>query len=222
MPKLRIHCFSLSLDGFGAGPNQSLDDLMGEGGMALHEWVFPTRTIKKMFSEMGMASDVESGTTGIDDGFAARGFKNLGAWIIGRNMFGPVRGAWEGDVWKGCWGDNPPFHTPVFVLTNHRREPLQLQGGTTFYFVTGGIHEAYDRAMQAANGLDVRLGGGTNTIRQYLAAKLVDEMHLAVGRALMGRGEHLLSGLDLPALGYEVAEYVPGENAMHVVVRCKG
>lgn len=222
MPRLRVLCFGVSVDGFGAGPQQSLNDPMGVGGMTLHQWIFPTRTGKKMFAEMGMGTDDGSGTTGIDDAFAARGFEGIGAWILGRNMFGPVRGLWPVDSWKGWWGDNPPYHTPVFVLTHHARPPLTMQGGTVFHFVTGGIREAYDRAMDAARGKDVRLGGGANTVRQYLAARLVDDMHLAVGAALLGSGEHLFGGLDLPALGYAVTEHARGENATHIVIGRQG
>lgn len=221
MPLLRVHCFGLSVDGFGAGPRQSLTDPMGVGGMALHEWFFPTRTFKRMHAEMGLARGEGDGTTGVDDEFAARGFDGIGAWIIGRNMFGPVRGPWLDDSWKGWWGDNPPYHSPVFVLTNHPRKPLVMDGGTTFEFVTGGIREAYDRAMEGAEGKDVRVGGGANTIRQYLAARLVDHMHLAVGPALLGSGEGLLSGLDLPALGYEVAQMEGSRAAAHIVIRRK-
>jgi dihydrofolate reductase len=221
MPLLRVHCFGLSVDGFGAGSRQSLDDPMGVGGMALHEWFFPTRTFKQMHAEMGLASGEGDGTVGVDNEFAARGFDGIGAWIIGRNMFGPIRGPWPDDSWKGWWGDNPPYHTPVFVLTNHPRDPLVMQGGTTFQFVTGGIREAYDRAMEGAKGKDVRLGGGASTIRQYLTARLVDHMHLAVSPVLLGAGEHLLVGLDLPALGYEVSHHESSDAAAHIVIRRK-
>ncbi|MEK6702257.1 MAG: dihydrofolate reductase family protein [Planctomycetota bacterium] len=221
MPLLRVHCFGLSVDGFGAGPRQSLSDPMGAGGMALHEWVFPTRTFKQMHAELGLAAGGGEGTIGADDEFAARGFEGIGAWIIGRNMFGPIRGPWLDGSWKGWWGDNPPYHTPVFVLTNHPREPLMMDGGTTFYFVTGGIKEAYDRAMEGAKGKDVRLGGGANTIRQYLAARLVDHMHLAAGPVLLGSGEHLLVGLDLPALGYEISHQANSRATAHIVIRRK-
>ena len=222
MARLRVHCFGLSVDGFSAGPRQSLNDPMGVGGMTLHEWFFPTRTFKKMHAEMGLSAGEGSGTTGVDDGFAARGFDGIGAWILGRNMFGPVRGPWPDDSWKGWWGDNPPYHTPVFVLTHHSRPSLTMQGGTVFHFVTGGIREAYDRAMDAARGKDIRLGGGANTIRQYLAVRLVDDMHLAASPALLGSGEHLFGGLDLPALGYAVTEHAHGENATHIVIGRKG
>jgi dihydrofolate reductase len=211
MPRLRVHGFTISLDGYGAGPKQDLDNPLGIGGVALHEWAFATRTFRLMFGG-------EGGTTGTDDAFAARGFNNIGSWILGRNMFGPVRGAWPDDAWKGWWGDNPPYHTPVFVLTNHRRAPITMGGGTTFHFVTDGIHAALQRAADAANGQDIRLGGGVATIRQYLRAGLVDEMHLAISPTLLGSGEHLLVGIDTPGLGYQCTEHVPTPNATHVVL----
>ena len=212
MTKLRVNCFSISLDGFGAGPDQSVENPLGRGGMAIHEWVFPTRTFQSVHGE-------GSGTTGPDDAFAARGFENLGAWIMGRNMFGPVRGSWPNDDWKGWWGDEPPYHVPVFVLTHHARAPLEMQGGTTFHFVTGGIDEALARATKAANGKDIRLGGGVSAIRAYLQRGLIDELHLATAPVVLGRGEHLLAGIDLLQLGYKTVEYVSTPNAMHVVVR---
>jgi dihydrofolate reductase len=212
MSKLRVQSFSIAIDGFGAGPEQSLANPIGVGGLALHEWVFPTRTFQRMFGNDG-------GTTGIDDDFAARGFSNIGAWILGRNMFGPIRGPWPDTSWKGWWGDNPPYHTPVFVLTHHAREPLSMEGGTTFHFVTGGIHRALERARDAANGRDVRLGGGVATIRQYLRAGLIDEMHLAVVPVLLGAGENLFAGIDAPSLGYRCVEHVPSERVIHVVLR---
>ena len=212
MSKLRVQSFSMSVDGFGAGPGQDLLNPLGVGGRALHQWFYPTRTFRKTFGQDG-------GTTGIDDDFAARGFENVGAWILGRNMFGPIRGPWPDASWKGWWGDNPPYHTPVFVLTHHAREPLAMEGATTFHFVTGGIHEALERAVDAAKGKDVRLGGGVATIRQYLQAGLVDEMHVAIAPVLLGSGESLLSGIDLPSLGYRCAEHVPSPNATHVVLR---
>jgi dihydrofolate reductase len=212
MSQLRVASFSLSLDGFGAGPRQSLEHPMGIAGMELHEWVFPTATFQRLHGK-------ETGTTGVDDDFAARSFHNLGAWILGRNMFGPVRGPWPDDQWRGWWGDDPPYHTPVFVLTHHAREPLVMAGGTTFHFVTGGIHEALSRARAAAAGRDVRLGGGADTIRQYLRAGLVDELHLAIAPVLMGLGESLFADLDLRTLGYRCIEQVPGAHATHVVLR---
>ena len=212
MSKLRVNCFGLSLDGFGAGPEQSQQNPMGVGGMGLHEWVFPTRTIQAMLFGK------DEGETGIDDDFAKRGTENLGAWILGRNMFGPVRGPWPDESWKGWWGDTPPYHTDVFVLTHHARTPLEMKGGTVFHFVTDGIHAALDRAKTAAKGKDVRLGGGVATIRQYVQAGLVDELHLAVGPVLLGKGETLLAGLDLPALGFVPAEHVGTAKAAHYVL----
>ncbi|HKU96189.1 MAG TPA: dihydrofolate reductase family protein [Vineibacter sp.] len=215
MSKLRVHCFSISLDGYGAGVGQSLENPLGVGGEALHEWVVATRTFRRLSGQDG-------GSTGIDDEFTARSFANVGASILGRNMFGPIRGPWPDDAWKGWWGDNPPYHTPVFVLTNHPREPVAMQGGTTFYFVTDGIHAALKRATEAANGQDVRLGGGVATIQQYLRAGLVDEMHLAIAPVLLGAGEHLLAGIDTPKLGYQCIEHVPMPNVTHVVLAKRG
>ena len=211
MSKLRINCFALSVDGYGAGPDQSLENPLGRGGLALHEWAFATRTFRRMHGG-------EGGATGVDDDFLARGMAGVGAWILGRNMFGPVRGPWPDDAWKGWWGANPPYHTPVFVLTHHPRAPLVMEGGTTFHFVTEGIHVALERACAAAQGLDVRLGGGVSTIRQYLRAGLVDEMHLAIAPAVLGTGEALLGGIDLPSLDYHCTERVGTPAAMHVVL----
>jgi dihydrofolate reductase len=211
MPKLVIRAFSVSLDGYGAGPQQSLENPLGIGGMALHEWAFHTRTFKKMFGQ-------EGGSTGLDDDFAARSFDNIGAWILGRNMFGPVRGDWPDESWKGWWGDEPPYHCDVFVLTHYPRAPIEMAGGTTFHFVTDGIHAALERAKEAANGRDVRIGGGVATLRQYLQAGLVDEMHLAVSPVFLGSGEHLFAGLDLPRLGFQRSEHVPTERTTHVVL----
>jgi dihydrofolate reductase len=211
MPKLRVNSFSISLDGYGAGPDQDLANPLGVGGKALHEWAFKTRTFRKMFGQ-------EGGSTDTDDAFAVRGFDNLGAWILGRNMFGPVRGPWLDDSWKGWWGDNPPYHVPVFVLTHHERAPLEMEGGTTFYFVTDGIEDALARAKEAAGEKDVRVGGGAATIRQYLSAGLIDAMHLAVSPVLLGRGENLFTDIDLPALGYRCVEHVATPNATHIVI----
>jgi dihydrofolate reductase len=211
MAKLRVHGFSVSIDGYGAGPGQDLDHPLGIGGTQLHEWVFPTRTFQAMFGKDG-------GTTGIDDDFAARGFEGIGAWILGRNMFGPIRGPWSDDQWKGWWGDTPPYHTPVFVLTHHARPPIEMAGGTTFHFVTEGIHAALQRATEAAGARDVRLGGGPATIRQYLKAGLVDAMHLAIAPVLLGCGESLLADLDLVRLGYRRSERASSVAAMHVVL----
>ncbi len=214
MGKLRVQSFSISLDGYGAGPDQGPERPLGERGMALHDWAFTTRTFRQMFGDQG-------GATGIDDDYAARGFRNIGAWILGRNMFGPVRGPWPDESWKGWWGDNPPYHVPVFVLTHHPRASIVMSGGTTFHFVTDGMHAALERAREAAGPLDVRLGGGVATVREYLSAGLVDDMHLAISPVLLGSGEHLLAGLDLPRLGYQRTEHVPTPNATHVVVTRK-
>jgi dihydrofolate reductase len=212
MSRLRVESFSVSLDGFGAGPDQSLDNPLGVGGMALHQWAFPTRTFQKMFGD-------SAGSIGIDENFAARGFRNIGAWILGRNMFGPIRGPWPDEAWKGWWGDNPPYHTPVFVLTHHPRESLVMEGGTVFHFVTDGIVAALERAKAAAKGADVRVGGGVATIRQYLRAGLIDEMHIAIAPVLLGSGEHLFGDIDLLALGYQCTEHMGSPNATHVVLR---
>ena len=211
MTKLRVHAFGMSLDGFGAGLGQSLENPLGIRGLELHAWIFKTQTFHAMVGDPG-------GDTGVDDDFVARGFKNVGAWILGRNMFGPIRGPWPDEAWKGWWGDEPPYHTPVFVLTHHARRPLEMAGGTTFYFVTGGIDEALALAKEAASDKDIRLGGGVSTIREYLKAKLIDEMHLAYSPVVLGSGESLLAGIDLPSLGYRVGEHVATADALHVVV----
>lgn len=216
MTRVRVNGFTLSLDGYGAGPNQDIDNPLGVGGTELHQWLIPTRTFQRtLFGKDG-------GTTGIDDDFAARGFENVGAWILGRNMFGPIRGAWPDDNWQGWWGDSPPYRAPVFVLTHHARPPLAMAGGTTFHFITGGIGEALDRAREAAAGWDVRIGGGPNTIRQYLRAGLIDELHIAISPVLLGRGEPLFEGIDLRALGYDCVEFVASEKATHVVLHRHG
>ena len=211
MSKLRVNSFSISIDGYGAGPNQSLDEPLGVGGESLHDWMVATRTFRQMYGN-------EGGTTGVDDEFTARGFDNIGAWILGRNMFGPIRGAWPDDSWKGWWGDAPPYHSPVFVLTHYPRESIAMDGGTIFHFVTDGIHAALDRARLAANGKDIRLGGGVTTIRQYLEAGLIDELHLAISPILLGFGEHLFANLDTLALGYHCAEHVATAGAMHCIL----
>ncbi len=211
---VRVLSFSLSLDGFGAGPRQDLQNPLGVRGPELMEWVFPTRSFARMHG-----GRQEGGETGIDNGMAERGFENVGAWILGRNMFGPVRGPWPDESWDGWWGEEPPYHVPVFVLTHHARAPLAMKGGTEFRFVTGGIHAALEQARQAAGGRDVRIGGGVSTVRQYLQAGLVDELHFAVRPVLMGQGEHLWGELDLHALGYECAEVVQGERATHMFIR---
>jgi dihydrofolate reductase len=211
MSKLRVHAFSISLDGYGAGPNQSRENPLGEGGEQLHDWFVPTRTFQRMVGK-------PDGTTGVDDDFAARGIENRGAWILGRNMFGPVRGPWPDESWKGWWGKNPPYHVPVFVLTNHARASQEMEGGTVFHFVTGGIEDALARAKDAASGRDIILGGGASTIRQYLNARLIDLLHIAVAPVLLGSGEPLFAGIDLPRLGYDVTEHVPSEKATHIVL----
>ncbi|MBW8844577.1 MAG: dihydrofolate reductase [Burkholderiales bacterium] len=211
MSKVRVAAFSISIDGFAAGPRQSLEAPLGAGGEQLHEWMFPTRTFKQMVGS-------EGGSTGVDDRFAARSFERVGAWILGRNMFGPVRGPWPDETWRGWWGANPPYHVPVFVLTHHARPPLQMEGGTSFHFVTDGIEAALRQAKQAAAGRDVRIGGGAQTIRQYLQAGLIDEMHLAISPVLLGSGESLLGGLDMPAFGWCVTERESSGQAMHVVM----
>ncbi len=211
MSKVRVASFSISVDGFGAGPNQSLKEPMGVGGMGLHQWAFGTRTLQKMFGRDG-------GATGVDDDFIQRGFENIGAWILGRNMFGPIRGAWPDEQWKGWWGDTPPYHCDVFVLTHHARASIPMEGGTTFHFVSDGIHAALDRAKAAASEKDIRIGGGAATIRQYLQAKLIDEMHIAESPLLLGTGEPLFAGVNLPELGYSVAKRVPTEAATHYLI----
>ncbi len=212
MPKLRVQSFSISLDGYGAGPNQDLQNPLGVRGPELMEWFFATRAWKETHGEAG-------GETGIDNGFAERAMAGIGAWILGRNMFGPVRGPWPDESWKGWWGEEPPYHTPVFVLTHHARAPLRMAGGTEFRFVTEGIHSALEQARAVAGDRDIRLGGGVSTIRQFLGAALIDELHFALRPILLGSGEHVFHGLDLDALGYECAEWVPGERATHVILR---
>jgi dihydrofolate reductase len=211
MSKLRVSAFTLSIDGYGAGPDQDLENPLGVGGMGLHAWMTGTRTFAAMHGG-------EGGTTGVDDDFTARGITNVGAWILGRNMFGPIRGPWPDEAWRGWWGPNPPYHVPVFVLTHHARPPILMDGGTTFHFVTDGIHAALGRATEAAGGKDVRLGGGVATIRQYLSARLIDEVHLAISPVILGSGEHLFAGIDALKLGYRCSEHVPTSQATHVVL----
>jgi dihydrofolate reductase len=211
MSKLIVNSFTISLDGYGAGPNQSTTDPLGESGERLHKWFLPTRTFQSVHG-------TEEGTTGIDDDFAKRGFENIGAWIMGRNMFGPVRGPWPDESWKGWWGDNPPYHVPAFVLTHHPRPPLTMEGGTVFHFVTDGIVSALQQAKTAAKGRDIRVGGGVSTVQQYLNARLIDEMHLAVSPLFLGKGENLFAGIDLPVLGYAVTERVSTPDATHLIV----
>ncbi|MDQ8758093.1 dihydrofolate reductase family protein [Sphingosinicella sp. LHD-64] len=210
MSKLTVSAFTVSVDGYGAGPDQSVEHPLGRGTEHLHDWLIPTRTFQQLSGR--------EGDTGIDDGFAQRSFENVGAWIMGRNMFGPVRGAWPDESWRGWWGENPPYHVPVFVLTHHARPPLEMAGDTVFHFITGGIREALDRARAAARDKDIRIGGGASTVRQYLEADLIDEMHLAVSPILLGRGEPLFAGIDLLAKGFAVTEHVTSERAMHIVL----
>src|SRR5688572_8162149 len=214
MARLVTRSFTISLDGYGAGPHQSVENPLGVGGEELHDWLVSTRTFKRLQRKDG-------GDTGIDEEFAARGFENVGAWIMGRNMFGPIRGPWPDESWHGWWGKNPPYHAPVFVLTHHARPPLEMEGGTVFHFVTEGIDDALKRAQAAAGRQDIRLSGGVSTIRQYLRARLVDEMHLAVSPILLGSGEHLLDGLDLLELGYRITKSVPSDRATHYVIARK-
>ena len=211
MPRLRVHAFSISLDGYGAGPAQTREVPLGVGGEELHEWMFPTRTFRQL-------SRKDDGETGVDDDFTASGFENIGAWIMGRNMFGPVRGPWPDESWRGWWGEDPPYHGPVFVLTHHARPPQPMKGGTTFHFVTDGIESALRQAFDVSGGRDVRIGGGASTIRQYLEARLIDEMHVAVSPLLLGSGEALFQGIDLPSLGYRRVRFAATEKAAHYVI----
>ena len=211
MPRVRVHNFTISIDGYGAGPRQTRETPLGVGGEELHEWLFPTRAFNRISGKSG-------GITGTDDDMAARFGEGVGAWIMGRNMFGPIRGPWSDDAWRGWWGKNPPYHGPVFVLTHHARAPIEMEGGTVFHFVTGGAREALARARAAAADRDVQIGGGVSTIRQYLEAKLIDDLHVAIAPRLLGSGEHLLHGLDLPALGYECTTHLPTAAATHVVL----
>lgn len=233
MSKVRVAAFGISLDGFGAGPNQSLENPLGERGPELMNWVFPTKFFQKMHGD-----NPQGGTTGIDNDFAMRSFENVGAWILGRNMFGPIRGPWVMDdpglapprtaserqpaldrEWRGWWGENPPYHVPIFVLTHHARKPLEMAGDNTFYFITEGIEAALEQAKKAANGKDVRIGGGTQTIRQFLQKGLIDEIHFAHSPVYLGRGENLLQGIDLPGLGFKIAEQKQGEAALHIILK---
>ncbi|MRG47977.1 dihydrofolate reductase [Chitinophaga sp. SYP-B3965] len=212
MSKVKVACFSISLDGFGAGIRQNLTEPLGVRGEELHEWIFPT----KMFREIGRK---DGGNEGVDNEFVEKSFENMGAWILGRNMFGPVRGPWPDDEWKGWWGEEPPYHVPVFVLTNHERKSVTMKGGTTFHFITGGIESAMEEARKAANGKDIRIGGGVSTIRQYLQAGYIDELHIAISPIFLGSGEHLFSGMNMTALGYNQIQIVAGENATHMIIK---
>lgn len=210
--KVRVLSFGVSVDGYAAGAGQDLANPLGLGGPILLDWAVATNTFQKVHGRYG------GDKTGVDEEFAARGFRNIGAWIMGRNMFSPSRGPWQDLDWKGWWGDNPPFRTNVFVLTHHKRPPIEMEGGTRFYFVTDGIQQALKKATESANGKDIRIGGGVETVREYLKADLVDEMHLAIVPALLGKGEHLLSGMDLPKMGFRCTEYVPSAKVLHVVL----
>lgn len=209
--KVRVSSFAISADGFGAGPDQSLEAPLGVGGERLHDWFFPTRTFQAMYGD-------GKGADGIDNAFAERGMAGLGAWILGRNMFAHSRGPWVDDGWEGWWGEEPPYHCPVYVLTHHPRAPLEMKGGTVFHFETGGIEAALDKARAGAGDRDIRIGGGTETVRQYLRAGLIDVLHLAVSPVLLGRGEAFWDGLDLPALGYEIGRSTAGERATHLEI----
>ena len=211
MPKVRVSGFAISLDGYGAGPRQDLDNPLGVGGPDLFEWFFATRTWQRMHGK-------EGGSIGVDNEWAQRAMENVGAWILGRNMFGPIRGPWPDEAWRGWWGDTPPYHVPVFVLTHYPRDPIEMQGGTTFYFVTEGAHAALQRAKEVAGDHDVRIGGGVATIRQYLQAGLIDELHLAARPILLGSGENLFAGINLPALGYRRSEHISTELVTHIVL----
>lgn len=211
-PKITVKAYSVSLDGYGAGPEQTKTEPLGKGGEELHEWMFPTKMFRTLYGD-------GTGEEGVDNDFAERSFENLGAWIMGRNMFGPVRGPWPDDQWKGWWGENPPYHVPVFVLTHHAREPLVMKGGTVFYFITDGIESALEKARQAANGKDIRIGGGASTIRQFLNAGYIDEMHIAISPIFLGSGENLFEGIDLLKLGFRQTETAVGKRATHVVLK---
>ncbi len=212
MSKIKVAAFSVSLDGFGAGPNQGRENPLGKGGEELHEWIFPTKMFQQMMGK-------EGGTERTDNDFAEKSLENIGAWIMGRNMFGPIRGAWPDDEWKGWWGEKPPYHVPVYVLTHHAREPVTMKGGTIFHFVTDGIESALEKAKKVANGKDIRIGGGASTIRQFLQAGYIDEMHLAFSPIFLGSGEHLFSGIDLPKLGFTESQKIYGENATHIILK---
>ena len=211
MPKVRVAGFSVSLDGFGAGAEQSLQDPLGKRGKELHSWAFPTKTFQTMFGK-------EGGSEGVDDDYARRSMDGFGAFILGRNMFGPVRGEWPDESWKGWWGDNPPYHAPTFILTHYARDPIVMEGGTTFYFVTDGIEAALEQARAAAGDRDVKIGGGVSTVRQYLQAGLIDELHFAFSPVMLGKGEAMFAGIDLPALGFSVTETAATDLATHIVL----
>lgn len=212
MSKVRVAAFSLSIDGFGAGPDQTVNDPLGKRGSELHEWFFATRTFRAMVGQGG-------GSDGVDEKYASAGNTGFGAFILGRNMFGPVRGDWPDETWKGWWGDNPPYHAPTFILTHYPRAPIVMEGGTIFHFVTGGIEDALEQAKATAGGKDIKIGGGVSTVRQYLQAGLIDEMHFAIAPVMLGRGEAMFAGIDLPSLGFHVTAHEATENATHIVLR---
>lgn len=214
MGKVKVAAFAVSLDGFGAGPNQSLENPLGVRGPELHNWFFKTKVFQKFHGDGG-------GVEGIDNSFGERSFENVGAWIMGRNMFGPIRGPWPNGEWRGWWGENPPYHVPVFVLTHHAREPLVMEGGTTFYFITDGILSALQKAKEAAKGKDIRIGGGVQVVREYLKAGLIDELHLVFSPVLLGSGENLLAGIDMHKLGFSVTEKADSPDATHIVMSRK-
>ena len=211
MSRVRVGGFTVSLDGFGAGPEQSLEHPLGRGGEKLHQWMFGTRFFRTMIGQDG-------GSDGVDQAYAERAMSGFGAFILGRNMFGPVRGPWPDEQWKGWWGANPPYHAPTFVLTHYPRAPIEMEGGTTFIFVTEGIEAALEQAKAAAGGLDVKIGGGVETVRQYLRADLIDELHFALSPVVLGQGEAMFAGIDLPALGFRVTEHQASEHAVHIVL----
>lgn len=212
MSKIKVTAFSVSLDGYGAGPDQSRENPLGKRGEELHQWIFPTRMFQKMYGK-------GDGTEDTDNDFAEKSFENIGAWIMGRNMFGPIRGPWQNDEWKGWWGENPPYHVPVFVLTHHARKSVSMKGGTVFHFITDGIESALEKAREAANGKDIRIGGGTSTIRQFLQAGYIDEMHLAFSPVFLGSGEHLFARIDLHRLGFTDTQITYGKGATHVILK---
>jgi len=211
MGKVRVAGFTVSLDGYGAGPEQSLQDPLGKRGEELHRWLVGTRTFQAMFGRDG-------GTEGVDEDYARRSMEGFGAFILGRNMFGPVRGEWPDESWKGWWGNNPPYHAPTFILTHFPRDPIVMEGGTIFYFVTDGIEAALEQAKAAAGDRDVKIGGGVSTVRQYLQAGLIDEMHFAFSPVMLGSGEAMFAGIDLPALGFQITEIAPTELATHILL----
>ncbi|MDI6836162.1 MAG: dihydrofolate reductase family protein [Rhizobiaceae bacterium] len=211
MSKLRVAAFSLSVDGFGAGPEQSLNDPLGKRGTELHEWFFATRTFRAMDGQGGRSD-------GVDEKYASAGNTGFGAHILGRNMFGPVRGDWPDESWKGWWGNNPPYHAPTFILTHYPRAPIVMEGGTTFHFVTGGIEDALEQAKAAAKDKDIKIGGGVSTVRQYLQAGLIDEMHFAIAPVVLGKGEAMFAGIDLPSLGFRITAHEATEKATHIVL----